>query len=449
MSYIGTPFADNTNLLNTTVSAVSVGTGIDVSGFSTLLVQVSGSTFNGIITFERSLDNVYWSPALVTELNALNQKTQIETAGLYFVRTEAQFIRYNVTNISGSATIVIDGSQNVLSNADKVAWAMDETNNTPLNVKLQAQNSGIKQDLSGAFVLSDAPTSVTVNTNVTNTTNIIDTTGYQTIHITTGAGFSALGGVQFSNDGINYTIGGAILLAATTAGTLATSLAALSNYTVPVQGKFARIVATTAGSYTYFLRNIQPQVTGQNLVAIGGTAVSQATSQLGMNIVNVGGTATVSGGLAGTLGVGGTNAVGVASVSNPVLIGGVDPTGLARRAATTMLGDVITGNRTIPTSSGALSSTTTGNTPIGSAGYINQIPHTVQDISQFEGQSQVELLAQLLQEVKILNQQMYELPKVLSLALEGPTAPQKGSNVQLGDDPFILRNDSSIFINQQ
>ena len=131
MAYIGTPFADNTNLLNTTVSSTGAGTGIDVSGFSTLLVQVSGSTFNGIITFERSLDNVYWSPALVTELNALNQKTQIETAGLYFIRTEAQFIRYNVTNISGSATIVIDGSQNVVSNADKVAWAMDETNNTP------------------------------------------------------------------------------------------------------------------------------------------------------------------------------------------------------------------------------------------------------------------------------------------------------------------------------
>ena len=97
-AYIGTPFADNTNLLNTTVSTVSVGTGIDVSGFSTLLIQVSGSTFNGIITFERSLDNVYWSPALVTELNALNQKTQIEAAGLYFVRTEAQFIRYNVND---------------------------------------------------------------------------------------------------------------------------------------------------------------------------------------------------------------------------------------------------------------------------------------------------------------------------------------------------------------
>jgi hypothetical protein len=446
MSYIGTPFADNTNLLNTTVSTVSVGTGIDVSGFSTLLVQVSGDSFRGIITFERSLDNIYWSPALVTELNALNQKTQIETAGLYFVRTEAQFIRYNVTNISGSATLIIDGSQNVVSNADKVAWAMDETNNSPLNIKFQPQNSGVKQDLSGAFILSDAPAPVLVTTGVTNTTNIFDTTGYQTIHLTTGTTFAATSGVQFSNDGITFGTGSP---STTSLGVYAVALVASTSYTIPVQGRFARIVATTAGSYTYVLRNIQPQITGQNLVAIGGTAVSAATTQLGVNVGQVGGTATVTGGLAGTLGVGGTNAVGVTSVSNPVLIGGVDPTGLARRAATTMLGDVITGNRTIPTSSAALSSTTTGNTPIGSAGYINQIPHTVQDTSQFEGQSQVELLAQLITEMKILNQQFYELPKVLSLALQGPTAPQQGSNVQLGDDPFILRGESSIFINQQ
>jgi len=446
MAYIGTPFADNTNLLNTTVSTVSIGTGIDVSGFSTLLVQVSGSTFNGIITFERSLDNVYWSPALVTELNALNQKTQIETAGLYFVRTEAQFIRYNVTNISGSATIVIDGSQNVVSNADKVAWAMDETNNSPLNIKFQSQNSGVKQDLSGAFILSDAPQPVTVNTSVTNTTNIIDTQGYQTIQITTGATFIATGGIQFSNDGVTFATG----IGATAGGVFNNSLAALSSYTYPILGRYARIVATAAGSYTYVLRNNPAQESSQNLNAINGVAVAPTTAQLGVAVVNMGtGAAVVSGGLAGTLGVGGTNAVGVASVSNPVLIGGVDPTGLARRASTTMLGDVITGNRTIPSSSGALSSTTTGNTPIGSAGYINQIPHTVQDTSQFEGQSQVELLAQMLQEIKILNQQLYELPKVLSLALQGPTAPQQGSNVQLGDDPFILRNDSSIFINQQ
>ena len=423
MSYIGTPFADNTNLLNTTISTVSTGTGIDVSGFSTLLVQVNGSTFNGIITFERSLDNIYWSPALVTELNALNQKTQIETAGLYFVRTEAQFIRYNVTNISGSATIVIDGSQNVVSNADKVAWAMDETNNTPLNVKLQAQNSGIKQDLSGAFILSDAPITQTISGSTTNSLTLIDTQGYQSLQITTVAYAGTLFG---SNDGINFV---AIFGYNLTALSSVNSVTANGNFSIPITTRYIRLTCTTAGPFTYNLRNIPaPSLPALNYIA---------------------GSAVISGGVAGTLGVGGTNAVGVASASNPVVVGGVDPTGLARRATTTMLGDVITGNRTIPTSSAALSSTTTGNTPIGATGYINQVPQTVQDTSQFEGQTQTELLAQMLQEIKILNQQMYELPRVIALALQGPTAPQQGQSIQLGDDPYLLRQDASLFINQQ
>ena len=422
-AYIGTPFADNTNLLNTTVSTVSVGTGIDVSGFSTLLIQVSGSTFNGIITFERSLDNVYWSPALVTELNALNQKTQIETAGLYFIRTEAQFIRYNVTNISGSATIVIEGSQNVVSNADKVAWAMDETNNTPLNVKLQFQNSGIKQDLSGAFILSDAPITQTISGSTTNSLTLIDTQGYQSLQITTGAYVGTLFG---SNDGINFV---AIFGYNLTALSSVNAVTANGNFSIPITTRYIRLTCTTAGPFTYNLRNIPaPSLPALNFIA---------------------GSATVSGGVAGTLGVGGTSPVGGGTSSNPVIIGGVDPIGFTRRATSTMLGDVITGNRTIPTSLTALGTTTTGNAPIAIAGYNNQVGLSIQDTSQFEGQTQTELLAQMLQEIKILNQQMYELPRVIALALQGPTAPQQGQSIQLGDDPYLLRQDQSLFINQQ
>jgi len=446
MTYIGTPFADNTNLFTGTVTTTGAGSAIDVTGYATALLQLSGDSFRGIVTLERSLDNVIWYPCLVTEMNALNQKTEISALGIYAVRTEAQYLRYNVTNISGSLSLTIDGGTSIISPVDKISWAMDETNNSPLNIRFQAQNSGVKQDLSGAFILSDAPAPVLVTTGVTNTTNIIDTTGYQTIHLTTGTTFASTSGVQFSNDGITFGTGSP---STTSLGVYAVALVASTSYTIPVQGRFARIVATTAGSYTYVLRNIQPQITGQNLVAIGGTAVSQTTSQLGVNIVNVAGGTAITGGVTGTLAVGGTNAVGIASASNPVLIGGVDPTGLARRAATTMLGDVITGNRTIPTSSGALSSTTTGNTPIGGASFNNQIPHVVQDLLQHEGQNHVELLAQILTELKVLNQQFYELPKVLSLALQGPTAPQQGSNVQLGDDPFRLREDSFIFTNQQ
>ena len=444
MSYIGTPFADNTNLLNTTVSTVSIGTGIDVSGFSTLLVQISGSTFNGIITFERSLDNVYWSPALITELNALNQKTQIETAGLYFVRTEAQYLRYNVTNISGSATIVIDGTQSVVSNADKVAWAMDETNNTPLNVKLQFQNSGIKQDLSGAFILSDAPAPVTVNQAIGGIT-VIDTTGYQTIHLTTGSTFAATGGVQFGNDGITFSQGPM----QTAPGVLSTSLVGTTTYIIPVTGRYARIIATTAGQFTYYLRNAAAQFTGQNLIGINGAAINSAVAQLGVNVQQVGGIAAVTGGLAGTLAVGGSGAVGAIPLTSPIIAGAVDPAGLTRRLASDPLGSLFVSARVIPTNLAALGGTTQAPVPVSLAGYNNQVPLAVQDTSQFEGQTQIELLAQILQEMKIMNQQLYELPRIIAGQLNGINTAGAMPMFTYGDEPTAMRNDASLFDKQQ
>jgi hypothetical protein len=322
---------------------------------------------------------------------------------------------------------------------------MDETNNSPLNVKLQAQNSGIKQDLSGAFILSDAPQPVTVN-HAIGASTVIDTQGYQTIQITTNATYAATGGVQFSNDGLIFSPNAT---GVNIAGFMSTVLTASTNISVPCLGRYAKIVATTAGQFTYYLRNIQAQQANQNLSAINGAAVSSTTAQLGMNIVQMGGFATVTGGVAGTLGVGGTNSVGGGTSSNPVIIGGVDPIGFVRRATSTPLGDLITGNRTVPSSNAALSSATTGNAPITNAGFNNQIALSVQDTSEYDGQDQVELLAQILQEMKIMNQQLYELPKILAGALQGSTVPVTGTNVQLGDEPTQMRNDASLFDKQQ
>jgi len=57
----------------------------------------------------------------------------------------------------------------------------------------------------------------------------------------------------------------------------------------------------------------------------------------------------------------------------------------------------------------------------------------VQDTTQFEGQSQIELLAQILLELKILNQQIYELPRLLSMGLPAQ------------DEPQTLRTEPSLF----
>jgi hypothetical protein len=450
-SYIGIPFADNTNLFTGTVTTTGVGSTLDVTGFESALIQLSGSTFSGIIKFERSLDGVTWYDALVTELNSMSQKTQIDSLGIFSVRSEAQFLRYNVTNITGSVSIIIDGGTALVSPVDKISWAMDETNNSPLNVKLQAQNSGIKQDLSGAFILSDAPQPVTVNQVIGGVT-IIDTQGYSTLQLTTNATFASTTGVQFSTDGVTFTSAPMM----TGVGTFTTALVANANYTVPCLGRFARISATVAGQFTYNLRNIQAQFTEQNLTAINGTAVAPATAQLGINIVQLGGIAAVTGGLAGTLGVGGSTAVGVAPTSNPIIAGAIDPGGLGRRLFSDATGRLILNpfslNVAVPSSlAGVVLTTTAGGNlaPVVNSGYNNQVALSVQDTLMYEGQNHVELLAQILQEMKIMNQQLYELPRILSGQLNGINTAGAMPMFTYGDEPTAMRNDGSLFDKQQ
>ena len=57
----------------------------------------------------------------------------------------------------------------------------------------------------------------------------------------------------------------------------------------------------------------------------------------------------------------------------------------------------------------------------------------VQDATQQEGQSHVELLAQILTELKILNQQIYDLPRIMATG-NWP-----------GDSPEVIRQDPTIF----
>jgi len=57
----------------------------------------------------------------------------------------------------------------------------------------------------------------------------------------------------------------------------------------------------------------------------------------------------------------------------------------------------------------------------------------VQDATQTEGQSRDELLTQILLELRILNQQIYELPRLLV------------TGQQASDPPDTLRQEQSIF----
>ena len=451
MSFIGQiPLADQTVLFNTAISTTGALTGINTTGFAALTIQIANANasalWSGIITIEGSNDNINWFPLLLTKINELSPRTQIDSVGLYQVKADTLYIRANPQQVVNSCSVVVTGATTLSTQAsDKLALAMDLENDMPMFVSLQPGQSGVKQDASGAFILSDAPTAITTVQLATGGQTIIDTTGYQTIHLTTNSTFAATGGVQFGNDGITFSQGPM----QTAAGLLSTTLVGTTTYIIPVTGRYARIIATTAGQFTYYLRNAAAQFTGQNLIGINGAAVSATTAQLGMNVVQVGGTATVTGGLAGTLGVGGSVGAGVAPTSNPVIAGGIDPAGLTRRLAADALGSLFVGSRVVPSSTAALGTATQAPLPVVTSGFNNQVALSSQDTTTVEGQLQIEVLNLILQEMKIMNQQLYELPRIQAGYFNGYQTATPAPQPQLGDEPTAMRNDASLFINQQ
>lgn len=66
-----------------------------------------------------------------------------------------------------------------------------------------------------------------------------------------------------------------------------------------------------------------------------------------------------------------------------------------------------------------------------SAGAVTAV--AVEDVDQFEGQSPTELMAQILLELRIMNQQLYELPRLIASGLPSP------------DEPQNMRIDSTLF----
>ena len=59
------------------------------------------------------------------------------------------------------------------------------------------------------------------------------------------------------------------------------------------------------------------------------------------------------------------------------------------------------------------------------------------------------MLAQLLQEMKIMNQQLYELPRIIAGQLNGINTAGAMPMFTYGDEPTAMRNDASLFDKQQ
>ena len=369
---------DNTQLYSNTIISVGAISGIDTTGYMSIIAQISG-TWVGELIFEGSNDNSTWTQLLNMPVNEITMDDVINQNGIVQVKSTSKYIRLNVTQlVSGSIVVLIFGRTVAgVSAADRLSYAMDRNNNLPLYV----QETASKKDLSNALIPSDAPTPIYGFAAATNSVIFnVDTTGYQSVAIqgiTVGSGIT----IQTSNDGITW----ANLEGFQSATNI--YLVTIPNsgmFFFPCSGRFVRGLMSGANftNVLVYLRQ-QPIVP---LLASGNP----------MSLQSVAGNAIITGGVSGLLAVAGNIANGVAPTANPNLIGGIDTSGLTRRILTDTSGRLIN----------AATDATNTSRPIGAipaaAGIQNVAALNVMETSQFEGQSFLELLSQILLELRII-----------------------------------------------
>jgi len=168
----------------------------------------------------------------------------------------------------------------------------------------------VATDQNNATILSDAPAAILVGPLNVGQTQIIDTLGYQSVHITTQA---LAASVTVSNDRQNW-VGPAIVAVLTGSNNFASAVAANASYSIAVVARYMRFSATTAGSAIVFLRSTPWQ------------GASYLANQP-MNLAAVVGQTAISGGVNGSVAIGGNIAAGAAETANPVAIGAINPAG--------------------------------------------------------------------------------------------------------------------------
>ena len=427
-------------LYNDTVMAPTVGPSIDTTGYGNIVVQVDCETQIQAI-MEGTNDQLDWFPIYINPLNDLPVTDFIAAEGGYQFKTTFTYIRFNVSYCGGGdgCKFVIIGRAGQGDNAgDNIVAAFNP--DTPINI---AFGNGVKQDRNGALILSDGIPYYIPD----NATYVINLNGYSAIYIQLSGAITVT-----ATQSIDGTLWSASYFGLNSGVTLSNTPNAAGIWSGPVVGQYLRLVVTgavgtqmtaavvlksTPMNAGYFNQGNQPA----NISQIAGAAVAAGTAQLGINMQNIAGTAAVNAGVAGTLAIGGNIAAGVAPTLNPVLTGGIDNAGLTRRILTDTTGRLIT---TVGNSAFGSAYFTNSNSPSANAAFpqntIGVLPATyqqsaalnVQDTMQVEGLNSPEILTLILLELRILNQQINELPTAMA------------SNSLL-DPPDRYRQESSIF----
>jgi hypothetical protein len=421
---------DNTTLYSGNVSVIGALAPIDTTGYESIVIQTSG-VFSGIIIAESSNDGFIWNDVMINPIDEPSRQQNIQENGVFFIKCNSKYIRLSVTQLqSGSIDLLIIGRTVFGSSAaDNLSYAMDKANLMPIYT--EDINGPLKRDANGASIISDSPTVNTFNVGGVASGNVflVDTTGYQSLVLQLTAITGSAPTIQASVDGINWT-------AVNGFGT--PSFGAVSQpsvqgiYIFPTLGKYMRYLIsntiTIRGSWT--LRNTPASalatslgLTSINLSSISssGTTLAQAQFASSVNVQS----------LYGGIAVGSPYPPGATQVPNPVIIGG------SEAPSTGALGGRV---RTFLTDNAGRQYL--AGVP-GASNLQNITAAPVVDVSSHEGRTQIEIMAQILLELQIQNQYMYELPRTLQRLLND-TTKDVGS---FGNEPHEFRNEQSIFNN--
>jgi hypothetical protein len=187
--------ADCIPVLAQTMVAAGNSTTIDTIGYGAIVIQLSG-VWSGSGYFEGSNNGTDWDSVLTFSRDSLCLQDLINSGGLYTVRPSGRYLRFNLTQITGSLAInAIGRAAEGIAASDLLSLAMDRNNNTPLQVQL----NGTKQDAQGGLMLADGSTVYTKTlTNIVDFI-VIDTLGYASlsVNISNGVGNAT---VEYSND---------------------------------------------------------------------------------------------------------------------------------------------------------------------------------------------------------------------------------------------------------
>jgi hypothetical protein len=404
-------------ILDTQAAITTVGPGITYStpGYGFLSFQFGG-IWSGAIRVEASNDGANWIQQYVQYLGSGYITDVINLPTIVQVTAASAYMRYYVTGLnSGTITVKVVGNTGVIPTTSLLGMSFDAASGVQQNVNV----ANVRLDTGNAMVLSDAPAPIIISGNVGQTTLIVDTQGYQSLNITTAALAAT---VTCSNDKITWSnLSGAPL----NWGALTTTIAANTGYTFPCIARYIRFVPTTAGGAVVYLRN-QSWV---NYTSSAGTPMAVVTSA-----IQVGGVGVVAAGQNGVVSIGGNVAVGGAANTNPVTVGGVDSGGLVRRVIVDTSGRLAVTNTAVDLGTDQTNTVRSLGLLSPSTSMQNVAPMAVQDLTQFEGQSIAELLAQILIELRISNYYQFSLPTLLTT----------GTSNSTGDEPAALRNDPSI-----